>query len=309
MKNMKQLFWLLAFFILSCTPPTPLGSGGGRMPVNLTPIPPSDLQYHYIGKKVVFTRTSDEMIQYYKSSDGWLNSTGFYKSYESLVGKNGVVKGIMTDGLYRYYTVQMSDGTELFQKDYWGRNGNDYGHIEKTYFISDLDEAKKSYIGRTIWLFNIIDKRDSPDEPFVYKNIFNDNEIQWTDFKKFEKVKVVDVIPFSYGKTYAASSFWLLIKSMDGSKKGYIRHDNGSRDYQHYLEEEPFEPSWDEDLIQIIKDQKIKIGMTSKQVMLSWGKPEDINRTVTTYGTSEQWVYGMGTYVYFENGTCTSYQN
>ncbi len=49
--------------------------------------------------------------------------------------------------------------------------------------------------------------------------------------------------------------------------------------------------------------------MTSKQVMLSWGKPEDINRTVTTYGTSEQWVYGMGTYVYFDDGICTSFQN
>ena len=94
---MKQLFWLLAFFILSCMPPTPLGSGGGRMPENLTPIPPSDLQYHYIGKKVVFIRTSDGMIQYYKSSDGWFNSTGFYKSYESLVGKNGVVKWIKTE--------------------------------------------------------------------------------------------------------------------------------------------------------------------------------------------------------------------
>jgi hypothetical protein len=50
--------------------------------------------------------------------------------------------------------------------------------------------------------------------------------------------------------------------------------------------------------------------MTDKMARDSWGAPNDINRTVTAYGTSEQWVYDkMKTYLYFENGILTSWQD
>jgi hypothetical protein len=39
--------------------------------------------------------------------------------------------------------------------------------------------------------------------------------------------------------------------------------------------------------------------MTTDEVLKSsWGKPEDINRTTTSYGKEEQWVYSGG-YLYF----------
>ena len=41
----------------------------------------------------------------------------------------------------------------------------------------------------------------------------------------------------------------------------------------------------------------------------SWGKPDDINTTIGSYGTHEQWVYGNGYYLYFENGKLTNIQN
>lgn len=37
-----------------------------------------------------------------------------------------------------------------------------------------------------------------------------------------------------------------------------------------------------------------------------WGRPETINRTVTRNGTREQWVFGVGRYVYLENGRVTA---
>jgi hypothetical protein len=54
-----------------------------------------------------------------------------------------------------------------------------------------------------------------------------------------------------------------------------------------------------------------RIGMTTKQVRerTSWGEPDDINSTTTAYGTSEQWVYGGGNYLYFTNGRLTAIQN
>lgn len=55
---------------------------------------------------------------------------------------------------------------------------------------------------------------------------------------------------------------------------------------------------------------KIRIGMTPEQVTTAWGKPDDINRTVSKYGNREQWVYRRANhgaqYVYFEDGVVTS---
>lgn len=59
----------------------------------------------------------------------------------------------------------------------------------------------------------------------------------------------------------------------------------------------------------LILQGKIRIGMTKNMCRDSWGEPNDINKTITTYGTSEQWVYGFS-YVYFdEKGQITAIQN
>lgn len=60
---------------------------------------------------------------------------------------------------------------------------------------------------------------------------------------------------------------------------------------------------------EIIANYRVRIGMTKKMCEDSWGKPESINRTTNAYGTSEQWVYGGGNYLYFDNGKLTSIQN
>ncbi|WP_219834778.1 hypothetical protein [Paenibacillus sp. R14(2021)] len=52
-----------------------------------------------------------------------------------------------------------------------------------------------------------------------------------------------------------------------------------------------------------------EIGMTKDQVEKSrWGKPEDVNTTITKYGVHEQWVYYRDKYIYFEDGIVTSIQ-
>jgi predicted Holliday junction resolvase-like endonuclease len=49
-------------------------------------------------------------------------------------------------------------------------------------------------------------------------------------------------------------------------------------------------------------------GMTSDQVVASWGEPEKNNRTVGAWGVHEQWVYGR-TYLYFRGGVMSSFQD
>lgn len=54
----------------------------------------------------------------------------------------------------------------------------------------------------------------------------------------------------------------------------------------------------------------VSIGMTAAQVRGScWGNPSRINKTVTQRGIHEQWVYGLGTYVYVTDGVVTSIQH
>lgn len=54
-----------------------------------------------------------------------------------------------------------------------------------------------------------------------------------------------------------------------------------------------------------------RIGMTQKQVTdrTNWGQPESINTTTSSGRTTEQWVYGVGKYLYFTHGKLTAIQN
>lgn len=65
-----------------------------------------------------------------------------------------------------------------------------------------------------------------------------------------------------------------------------------------------------ENLIEEAKGKNPHLGMSKEEVEASlWGKPLEINRTVTEYSTSEQWVYGQGQYLYFTDGILTSFQD
>lgn len=59
----------------------------------------------------------------------------------------------------------------------------------------------------------------------------------------------------------------------------------------------------------LIAQGKVRIGMTAEMCRDAWGSPSDINRTTGTWGVHEQWVYGSGSYLYFEDGILTSIQN
>jgi hypothetical protein len=58
-----------------------------------------------------------------------------------------------------------------------------------------------------------------------------------------------------------------------------------------------------------IINNKVSIGMTKEMCRDSWGAPNSINKTTNAYGYSEQWVYGDGYYLYFDNGKLTTIQN
>lgn len=59
----------------------------------------------------------------------------------------------------------------------------------------------------------------------------------------------------------------------------------------------------------LILEGKVRIGMTRAMCREAWGSPEDINTMSGSWGVHEQWVYGLSSYLYFENGILSSIQN
>jgi hypothetical protein len=52
----------------------------------------------------------------------------------------------------------------------------------------------------------------------------------------------------------------------------------------------------------------VKIGWNKELCREAWGEPNSINRTTTTYGVHEQWVYSTSRYLYFDDGVLTAIQ-
>jgi hypothetical protein len=66
--------------------------------------------------------------------------------------------------------------------------------------------------------------------------------------------------------------------------------------------------NWSPDVEQSVIERKVQLGMTAEQVIMAWGKPNHINKTVGRWGVHEQWVYHSSQYLYFENNIVTSWQ-
>ena len=65
----------------------------------------------------------------------------------------------------------------------------------------------------------------------------------------------------------------------------------------------------DEEL-DLIKNRTLKIGAREEILTCLYGRPDAINRSVSQYGVTKQYVFrNYGTYVYTENGVIRSFQD
>lgn len=82
-----------------------------------------------------------------------------------------------------------------------------------------------------------------------------------------------------------------------------------AEDIERYFAENPQRIDYKEAVL----GKKVRIGMNATEARFAWGEPSSINRTVNTWGVSEQWVYRTGSYnasyLYFDNGRLTTIQN
>lgn len=66
---------------------------------------------------------------------------------------------------------------------------------------------------------------------------------------------------------------------------------------------------WGQKIGSYVAEGKVIIGMNKEMCSAAWGSPIDKNKTIVRGLTSEQWVYGWGAYLYFENGILKVIQN
>ena len=128
---------------------------------------------------------------------------------------------------------------------------------------------------------------------------------------------------FSYEKT-GWVCLWRTDSKKGFQKIGYTLEENGAivtydrllqlaeESNRKYDKPEAIKPQRElqlsaEEIKKLLTNKEVRIGMTAEQVIRLCGKPNRINESVNARSKSEQWVYGSGIYMHFDNGILTSY--
>ena len=214
-----------------------------------------------------------------------------YNKYEGMKGKL-LTQISSKDGNQKYDKIVLSNCELVYVNE-------KYSGYE--YYTRNLYDEVHKMIGDSVWI----------------KHRTNINQIQEkyglnATFGSIEHVEITGVHPNSYvvGSRMEAQkliSSVMLIVENSSIKRAFVPYSP-----KYYSSKSPLSESWPLEIRYAIKNGEIVIGMTKDQVKLSWGNPIDINKTVTEESTSQQWVYKDDdgrTYLYFENGKLTAYQN
>jgi len=117
----------------------------------------------------------------------------------------------------------------------------------------------------------------------------------------------------AYRKDEEENARWQKIYEEENRKKELVRKEQQRKEAERRGKEAEIRKAriaqFPIEIQDAINKKSVLIGMTQDQARLAWGNPEKINRTITKLGVHEQWVYGGGNYLYFENGILTAIQN
>lgn len=248
-------------------------------------------------QEVVFVQKDKKLASFgYSSVTTNISGINTSLSYRNYVDKKGEIIGERTNGFSNYYEIKLENGETVFStysSDKYDIREGKYHSMDDFYFVEDYEKAKK-WLNKYVYVVN---KYKWNIELLNYDD--NDNFIGKITIENYEKVKVLNVLAKVFGKGSGISSFYILVEKENG-EKGYIQYE--------MLSSDNIITKYDINIQKLIQERKIIIGMTQEQVLLSWGKPDDINRNVGSWGNHEQWIYG-NSYIYFKNGKLTSWQD
>jgi hypothetical protein len=245
-----------------------------------------------------------EMYPFFNVPDkGWETKLS-YKKYTNLIGKVYKMPPMEEFPSWaeidpKAYTPVILETCEvLYTPNHSTFKDNSFvdSYIENAYFLKDLDEAKM-LVGKKVWKRH----RGTIDS---HKALLTNIDEKYYPLIPYDGLEVIGVDKTIYKKSvYTHAPFNLIVKDKLGNK-GIVSYSS-----EAIFIINPIDDNWTDKTVQSIKNERVAIGMTPIQARLAWGLPSSINRTITANGSREQWIYKIGSYLYFDSGLISAIQN
>jgi hypothetical protein len=218
--------------------------------------------------------------------------------YAPWAGKTLTVTEVV-DGKMPEVTFRADDGTIVHGTAYGGQQ------IDGLAPLRDIDYARAKWRGKTLWLrgTDLLTWNESTEK-------FGSVKV-----KKYSPVQVVDVVPSFFTQEPirlvlrgAGGESGFLDVNVSGTNISKLLREFSHFDDQFYEHDPRTTFPWPKEVWDAIESEKVVAGMTAEQATMSWGKPKEIKRTVTSRGDEELWVYRGANALYVANGKVTAVQ-
>jgi len=197
----------------------------------------------------------------------------------------------------RYKSHEMSGSKEELRQE----KIVPFSTINHLVYIDEIDKVKSLLLDKTLFTLTDLWYEDSDSES-------GHNIVEGL---KYEKVKIINVGIGSFNwpvklvfetddgnQYFIEMSFSGINNRINLDFKDIFSFENPRIKYPNISNE-----NWN-----LIKQSKVKVGMTKEECELSWGKPDDINETIYQNYTSEQWIYSNN-YLYFKKNILETIQD
>jgi len=253
----------------------------------------------WVGERFVFLPNPASLQEYgYQSFKGGEGKYG-HPEYNAYVGRVAEVVALSKRGMTWDIEFEMEDD---------GRRLKATAHTDSIHdiaLVADIDNARDKWEGTTLWY--------SKASIATYNE--ETEEFGKIELKKYSPVKVVEIVAGWYNSNpvrfiLQATSGEVGFDDVNLSGTNVSETLRGNHRFEDLfsVQNPRTTHKWANKVWAAIEEAKVFIGMTSKQAIMSWGKPRKINKTITSGGKSEQWVYSLSCYLYFENGVLTTIQ-
>lgn len=178
----------------------------------------------------------------------------------------------------------------------------DHGCMMDVAPAADLDNARKLYLGKTLWLSSDHlstydpqkDTSDAAGSPALHE------AFQKLSIKQYSPVKVLNIVP----GWYASAPIRFVVQEEGGAKdvQGYVDVHMSDTNVPEDLRaidrfQDTFSDTdprtkyaWSPKVWTALENKQVFVGMTAQQVRMSWGAPKEVQKTAGESG-AEQWAY------------------
>lgn len=254
----------------------------------------------FVGKKIAFLAKTVQFQRYGYQSWHFQGVSYPSPSYQDLAGKIGTIVSIDMskgeDATFKDVVVRMDDDGRLVTTQALHNTMSD------VVFLNDIDFVKSHYVGKMLWIKT--------------RSVRTTQDVETYDgikIRKFSGVKIVGVVPGTF--QYDPLDF---VIQTDGGQQALVptavSNTNVSSDmissYQKmgtemcrfnkafFTENPRTKYSWPEAIWRNIELERVVVGMTLEQVIMSKGEPRAFNETKTANTYSAQLVYDNNVYIY-----------